>query len=162
MKMKKIDAVLRKTKRLVRKHQVIHEYKKASKAGKLVYLRPTDKQFGMTTRIIMDALKNDDSSTVILAPFESHRAFIQKEIIRYCETNGKQPPDRHALRRMVITPWNFGLEAMKIKNIFVDNLCSQETIRAIHERIRDERVVYRGFVTPYYRRRDSYEGMDER
>lgn len=113
-------------KKYLRQKYIIYKYKHNYNTGKLIYLNSSDRQYGLTTLLIHDAIKFD---VPILVSTEFFRRNIAHEIYRMGQLELVPPvTERYAYEKLVITSPHDNVKGRRMKEILVDNQCSESDV----------------------------------
>ena len=139
--------IVKKIKRWFRKKYIIYRYKHNHNSGKVIYLNPTDRQLGLTTMLIKDAIKY---KVPILVPTFSEKDRICHEIYRMGQLGLVDSiTEEYAKKNLTVALFE-DLREGKITKILVDNQCSEWDLETFI--LKNPVTIVNGFVTKQWGR----------
>lgn len=136
-----------KFKRWCRKQYIIYKYKHNFKSGKVIYLRADDRQFGLSTLLINDAIRYD---IPILVPNLYSKKRMAHEIYMMGQLSMvSSVTEDYAMKNLVVTPIESNLRGLyKLDWILVDNQCNESDVKKMLD-ISPKTIIANGFVTSW-------------
>ena len=139
--------IVKKIKRWLRKKYIIYRYTHNYNSDKVIYLNPTDRQLGLTTMIIKDAIKYN---VPILVPTFSEKNRVCHEMYKMGQLGlGDSITEESAKNNLVIALFE-DLREGKITKILVDNRCSEWDLETFI--LKNPVRIVNGFVTKQWGR----------
>lgn len=138
--------ILCKIKRYIRKKYIIYRYKINFKTGKLIYLKNTDRGFGLTTLLLKDVLKYH--IPILVPTLQTKREVLHKlyNIYQYNLNKILLPSTKKDIEEnLVLTPTE-DTRGRIIEEIFIDNSCTEQDVYMFINYSRITNIV-NGFVT---------------
>ena len=135
---------MNKIKRWFRRKYILYKYRRNYKSGKLIYLKSSDRQFGLTTELIKESVKKD-------IPILVHNNIARRHIVHEIYKMGQlslipSVTEQYAMDNLVITPVT-NLRGRRISWILVDNGCTESDVVKLLD---DYPVaILNGYITSY-------------
>lgn len=136
--------VFTRIKKSIRKKYILQKYKRNYGSGKLIYLKDSDRQYGLTFILMKDSIENN---IPILVPNNTSKKYMAHEMYKMGQLGFATPvTEDFALRNLIITPTENNVRGRKIEKILVDNQCT--IVDILNLRNIDIRIkIVNGFVT---------------
>lgn len=135
---------MNKIKRWFRRKYILYRYKHNYNSGKLIYLKSSDRQLGLTTELIKESVNKN-------IPILVHNNIARRHIVHEMYKMGQlslipSVTEEYAMDNLVITPLT-NIRGRGIKWILVDNGCTElDVVKLLDDYLV---AILNGYITSY-------------